>query len=130
MADELDFFLFRVFTDKGRFHLWVEAADWESAEGLARPLFEVMLGLKVTELRHAKYETGDSDETSSLTVARPGDLNTDPPWRGMRLYAGKKIWQHVGRGVEYEAEVIRITSNWDAEYGGKPKEEHSGTDRA
>lgn len=112
--EKLDFFLFRVFTDKGRFHLWVEAADWESAEDLARPLFEVMLGFKVKELRRAKYETGESAETSSLSVARPDDLSTDPPWRGMRFYAGKNIWQHVGRGVEYEAEVIRFgLTGWD-----------------
>jgi hypothetical protein len=102
-------FLFRVFTSKGRFHIWVEADTWEEAEPLATALFE-KFEIDVQEVKQAKYETGESDETNTLHRARDTDLSTDEPWRGMRLLAGKKLWVATGQLANFEAEKIRVES--------------------
>ena len=120
-TEQGEFFLFRVFTPKGRFHLWVETDTWEDAEELARAMFEESFGIKVNELRRAKYETGESEETNSLVRARPDDMATDEPWRGMRLYAAKKLWDAAGQLVNFEAEKIRMQAAWAAE---RQEEEH------
>jgi hypothetical protein len=101
-----ELFLFRVFTSKGRFHIWVEADTWEEAEGLVSGLFVELWGMTVTEIRRAQQETGESGETSNLHRARDTDLSTDEPWRGMRLLAGKKLWVALGVEHMYDAEMI------------------------
>ena len=115
MPDRGEQFLFRVFTSKGRFHLWVEADTWEEAEELATALFEEKFEIEITEVRRAKHETGDSEETNTLHRARDTDLSTDEPWRGMRLLAGKKLWVTLGVGHMYEAEMILQTGAWPSE---------------
>lgn len=112
MNQDDGFFLFRVFTPAGRFHLTVEADSWESAEELAKALFDEEFSLEVTELRRAKYVTGEAEETLFLSRARDDDPHDEKPWRGMRLYAAKKMWDHLGKGVEFEAEKIRMESAW------------------
>ena len=110
MPERGEQFLFRVFTDKGRFHVWVEADTVEEAEDLARALFEEPLGIAVTEVRRAKHATGESEETNTLHRARDTDLSTDDPWRGMRLLAGRKLWRAAGVGPIWEAEMVLQTS--------------------
>lgn len=102
-----EWFLFRIFTPKGRFHLTVEADTWKCAEELARALFEEYLKIEVTELRRAINQTGGTEESVNLLRARAGDDVSDEPWRGMRLYAGKNLWKIMGVGVMWEAEKIR-----------------------
>lgn len=101
-----EWFLFRVFTPKGRFHLTVEADTWECAEELAKAIF-AELKIEVTELRRAINQTGGTEESVNLLRARAGDDMSDEPWRGMRLYAGKNLWKIMGVGVMFEAEKIR-----------------------
>jgi hypothetical protein len=110
MPERGEQFLFRVFTSKGRFHIWVEADTWEEAEELATALFEEKFGIDVKEVKRAKYETGESDETNTLHRARDTDLSDDEPWRGMRLLAGKKLWVATGQVANFEAEKIRVES--------------------
>ena len=113
-TEQGEWFLFRVFTAKGRFHLTVEADTWEEAEDLARALFEEMFDIKITELRRAKHQTGGNEETCSLFRARPDDYMTDEPWRGMRLFAGKNLWAATGQLANFEAEKIRMEAAWTA----------------
>ena len=102
-----EWFLFRVFTPKGRFHLTVEADTWECAEELATALFAEVLKIEIKELRRAINQTGGTEESNNLLRARAGDDISDEPWRGMRLFAGKNLWTAMGVGTMWEAEKIR-----------------------
>lgn len=110
-----EFFLFRVFTPKGRFHLLIEADSWEQAEGLTRDMFG-LIKIEIKELRRAKHDTGGPEEGITLMRARDPEPQYQT-WRGMSLLAAENLWRALGMGVLFEAQTVAAEAQIAKEFG-------------
>ena len=102
MTDWKDY-LWLVKTDKGDFFITV-LGDWTQEEA-AKKVRLVFDGIKVdiTAMVPRKRVTGPDDAMCTLyEQEEPKDE------LGFSFLGGKKLWEACGRGVEYEAELIRL----------------------
>lgn len=88
-----EIFLFRVFTEHGRFHVTTDAESKEQAEQLVSQLFQ-RLGIEVEQIVFAQRATGEPEESLILSGA------------GQHLNAGRKLWRALGVDSLYEATMI------------------------
>lgn len=105
MSDIKDWkdWLWLVKTDKGDFFITV-LGNWtqEEAAKKLRLVFEE-IKLNITAMIPRKRATGPIEATGTIyQQEEPKDE------RGFEFLAGKKLWESCGRGVEYEAELIRL----------------------
>lgn len=96
-----DDFLFRVFTEKGRFHASINADDLEVARLRVNQKF-IQLGLAPSRIVHAKTKSPKSNDESVI-------LNDDGTITG-----AKNIWYATDHGVEFEATLILNSSQNDS----------------
>lgn len=82
-------FLFRVFTEKGRFHASINAENLEAARMAVDRKF-IQFGLTPTRTVHAKIKSPRSNDESVI-------LNDDGT-----IISAKNLWYPLGRGEEYE----------------------------
>lgn len=102
--DEVKDWLWLVKTDKGDFFITV-IGKWtqEEAATRVRGVFRIVLKLNIIGMIPRKRVTGPGDATCTIyEQEEPKDE------LGFNLLAGKKIWEVCGRGVEFEAEMIRL----------------------
>ncbi|MBA7714753.1 hypothetical protein ES703_123785 [subsurface metagenome] len=109
MVDMKDY-LWLVKTDKGDFFITV-IGNWtqEEAAKKLRLVFEE-IKLNITAMIPRKRVTGPDDAMGTL-YEREEPKNA----RGFEFLGGKKLWEVCGRGVEYEAELIRLKKQMDEE---------------
>jgi len=105
MSDIKDWkdWLWLVKTDKGDFFITV-LGKWtqEEAAKKIRLVFEE-IKLNITAMIPRKRVTGPDDAMGTIyEQEEPKDV------LGFNFLAGKRLWEVCGRGVEYEAELIRL----------------------
>ena len=102
MNDMKDY-LWLVKTDKGDFFITV-IGNWtqEEAAKKLRLVFEE-IKLNITAMIPRKRVTGPDDAMG--TIYEQEEPKNE---RGFEFLAGKKLWESCGRGVEFEAELIRL----------------------
>jgi len=96
-------YLWLVKTNKGDFFITV-MGKWTQEEA-ARRVRLVFGGIKldIVAMIPRKRATGPDDSMCTLyEQEEPKDV------LGFNFLAGKKLWEVCGRGVEYEAELIRL----------------------
>jgi len=101
--DEVKDWLWLVKTDKGDFFITV-IGNWtqEEAAKKLRLVFEE-IKLNITAMIPRKRVTGPDDAMGTIyEQEEPKDI------LGFNFLAGKRLWEVCGRGVEYEAELIRL----------------------
>lgn len=101
--DNMKDYLWLVKTDKGDFFITV-LGNWtqEEAAKKVQLVFEV-IKLNITAMIPRKRATGPEDAMGTIYQhEKPKDI------LGFNFLAGKKLWEVCGRGVEYEAELIRL----------------------
>ncbi len=104
-------YLWLVKTSKGNFFITV-LGNWtqEEAAKRVRAVFYVLLKLPIVEMIVRKRATGPIEAACTIyEQEKPEDE------LGFRFLAGKKIWEVCGRGVEYEAEQIRLKKEMEEE---------------
>jgi len=101
MNDMKDY-LWLLKTDKGDFFITV-LGNWtqEEAAKKARLIFD-KIGVNIIAMIPRKRATGPDD--ASCTLYEQEDAASG---LGFDFLAGKKLWAACGRGVEFEAELIR-----------------------
>lgn len=103
MTDEMKDYLWLVKTPKGDFFITV-MGKWtqEEAAKKLQVVFE-QIKLDITAMIPRKRATGPDDAMGTI-------LQHDKPKDelGFNFLGGKKLWEVCGRGVEYEAERIRL----------------------
>ncbi len=109
MSDMKDY-LWLVKTDKGDFFITV-MGNWtqEEAATRVRAVFEVILKLDIIGMIPRKRATGPIEAT--CTICEQEEPKDE---LGFSFLAGKKLWDVCGRGVEYEAEQIRLKKEMEA----------------
>ncbi len=109
--DEVKDWLWLVQTDKGDFFITV-LGNWtqeEAAKKIRRVFDEIKLD--ITAMIPRKRATGPDDAMGTIyEQEEPKDA------RGFNFLAGKKLWEACGRGVEYEAERIRLRKEMEEEH--------------
>jgi len=102
MNDMKDY-LWLVKTDKGDFFITV-LGNWtqEEAAEKARAVFET-IKVNITAMIPRKRVTGPDD--AMCTLYEQADAKSG---LGFEFLGGKKLWEACGRGVEFEAELIRL----------------------
>lgn len=109
MTNEMKDWLWLVKTNKGEFFITV-IGNWteEEASKRLRAVFDVQLKLDITAMIPRKRATGSDDVMG--TIYQQSIFQDDEPRNELDFHflAGKKIWEVCGRGVEYEAELIRV----------------------
>ena len=96
-------YLWLLKTDKGDFFITV-LGNWtqEEAAKKVRLAFEVYR-LDITAMIPRKRVTGPDDAMGTIYQdEKPENV------LGFQFLGGKKLWEVCGRGVEYEAELIRL----------------------
>ena len=96
--------LWLVKTNKGDFFITV-IGNWtqEEAAKRVRAVFHVLLKLTIVGMIPRKRSTGPDDiQCTIYEQEEPKDE------LGFSFLAGKRLWEVCGRGVEYEAELIRL----------------------
>ena len=96
-------YLWLLKTNKGDFFITV-IGNWtqEEAAKKIRLVFDE-IKLDITAMIPRKRATGPLDAMGTIhDQVEPKDA------RGFSFLAGKKLWEVCGRGVEYEAERIRL----------------------
>jgi len=114
MNDMKDY-LWLVTTNKGDFFITV-IGNWtpeEAAKRIWRVFEEMKLG--ITAMVPRKRATGPDDEMG--TIYQPEEPKDG---RDFEFLAGKKLFEVCGRGVEYDAERVRL----DKQMGEEDHEEH------
>ena len=109
MNDKKDW-LWLVKTDKGDFFITVWG-NWTQEEAAKKlQLVFDKIKLNITAMIPRKRATGDMDTMGTIIQYGkdypPGD-HTDSGLE-YQFLGGKKLWEVCGRGVEYEAELIRV----------------------
>jgi len=109
MSDMKDY-LWLVKTNKGDFFMSV-FGNWtqEEAAKKLRLVFD-SIKLDITAMIPRKRVTGPDDAMG--TIYEQEDAKNG---LGFDFLAGKKIWEVCGRGVEYEAELIRSKKEMEVE---------------
>ena len=94
-------YLWLIKTNKGDFFISV-LGDWtqEEAAKKVREVFD-SLQLEIIGMLPRKRASGPDDSMCTIFEDPKEPL-------GFSFLAGKKLWQVIGRGVEYEAERIRL----------------------
>lgn len=102
--DEIKDWMWLVKTNKGEFFMTV-VGKWtqEEAAKKVRAVFEVVLKLDIVGMIQRKRATGPDD--AMCTIYEQEEPKDE---LGFSFLAGKKLWEVCGRGVEYEAEMIRL----------------------
>jgi len=102
MNDMKDY-LWLVKTDKGDFFITV-LGNWTQEEA-AKKLRLVLDSIKldITAMIPRKRVTGPGD--AMCTIYEQEDAKSG---LGFEFLGGKKLWEACGRGVEFEAELIRL----------------------
>lgn len=96
-------FHFRIDTNKGRLYAYVEEEDPQQAENwlkmviLHGSLCEVSIG-KVILL---KRSSGEGDQSIKIT-------------KDSGVFAGRKVWYALGRGIEYDLKMAEVKEQWEA----------------
>ena len=101
--NEVKDWLWLVKTNKGDFFITV-IGNWtqEEAAEKIRLVFE-KIKLNITAMIPRKRVTGPDDAMGTIyEQEEPKDE------LGFSFLAGKRLWEVCGRGVEYEAELIRL----------------------
>lgn len=96
-------YLWLVKTNKGDFFITV-FGNWtqEEAAKKIRLVFET-IKLDITAMIPRQRVTGPDDAMGTIyQQEKPEDV------LGFSFLAGKKLWEVCGRGVEFEAELIRL----------------------
>jgi len=101
MNDMKDY-LWLLQTDKGDFFISV-FGNWtqEEAAKKARTVFD-SIGVNITAMIPRKRATGPDETMCTLYEQKDAKSGL-----GFDFLAGKRLWEACGRGVEYEAELIR-----------------------
>ena len=102
--------LWLVKTNKGDFFITV-FGNWTQEEA-AKKLRWVFAGIKldITAMIPRKRVTGPDDAMGTIfQQEEPKDE------LGFSFLGGKKLWEVCGRGVEYEAELIRLKKEMEEE---------------
>lgn len=101
MSDMKDY-LWLLKTDKGDFFITV-MGNWTQAEAAekARAVFDA-IKVKIIAMIPRKRATGPLDAGCTLYEQKDAKSGL-----GFDFLADKKLWEACGRGVEYEAELIR-----------------------
>jgi len=96
-------YLWLLKTNKGDFFITV-MGNWteEEAAKRARLVFET-IKLDITAMIPRKRVTGPDDAMCTLYEQEEPENEL-----GFQFLAGKKLWEVCGRGVEYEAERVRL----------------------
>lgn len=89
----MKWFVYLVETEKGTFICSVEALSQVDAFRSMSRFFDETLRLPLIGAKRRKLVTGEAG--ASVTLARNG--------RELNCYAGKQLWEAVGRSVEYQA---------------------------
>ncbi|MBA7675667.1 hypothetical protein ES703_83904 [subsurface metagenome] len=91
-------------TNKGDFFITV-IGKWTQEEAAKRVkvVFEVLLKLDIIGMIPRKRATGPIDMACTIF-----EQEAPKDELGFNILAGKKIWEVCGRGIEYEAEQIRL----------------------
>lgn len=107
---EMKDYLWLLKTDKGDFFITV-LGNWtqEEAAKKARAIFET-IKVNITAMIPRKRATGPDD--AMCTLYEQADAKSG---LGFDFLAGKKLWEACGRGVEYEAEHIRLKKEMEEE---------------
>jgi len=102
MSDMKDY-LWLVKTNKGDFFMTV-LGNWtqEEAAKKLRLVFD-SIKLDITAMIPRKRVTGPDDAMGTIYEQKDAKSGL-----GFDFLAGKKLWGVCGRGVEYEAELIRL----------------------
>ncbi len=96
-------YLWLLKTDKGDFFITV-LGNWtqEEAAKKARAMFDI-LKVNITAMIPRKRATGPDDSMCTLYEQKDAKSGL-----GFDFLAGRNLWAACGRGVEYEAELIRL----------------------
>jgi len=91
-------------TNKGDFFVTV-LGKWTQEEAAKRvnAIFKVLLKLDIIGMIPRKRSTGLDEIQCTIYEQRQEDKDE----LDFHFLAGKKIWEAAGRGVEFEAELIR-----------------------
>ncbi len=101
MSDMKDY-LWLLKTDKGDFFISV-LGNWTQEEAAKKvQLVFGTIGANITAMIPRKRATGPDDAMCTLYEQEDAKSGL-----GFDFLAGKKLWEACGRGVEYEAELIR-----------------------
>jgi len=119
-VEEIKDWRWRLQTDKGEFFITV-VGHWsqEEAATLIRAVFHVILKLIIIAMIPRKRSTGP-DEIQCTVCEQQENRNE----LGFDFFAGKKVWEAIGRGVEFEAELIRQKMAITADTVERLKEEN------
>jgi len=103
--------LWLVKTNKGAFFITV-LGNWTQEEAALkiRVVFDVILKVDITAMIPRKRVTGPDDVMGTIYEDEKSGNE-----RGFSFLAGKKLWEACGRGVEYEAELIRLKKEMEIE---------------
>ena len=101
--NEMKDYLWLIKTNKGDFFISV-MGNWtqEEAAKKIRLVFD-KINLDITAMIPRKRATGDMDAMGTIYEQEKPENAL-----GFQFLGGKKIWEACGRGVEYEAERIRL----------------------
>ena len=102
-ANDMKDYLWLIKTNKGDFFITV-MGKWtqEEAAKMIRLVFD-KIKLDITAMIPRKRATGPNDMMGTIyQQEEPKD------GLGFQFLGGKKLWEVCGRGVEYEAEMIRL----------------------
>ena len=102
--------LWLVKTNKGDFFITVIGGTQEEAAKKLRLGFDV-LKLNITAMIPRKRATGLMEAMGTIYDEQEEPKNE----LGFTLLGGKKLWEACGRGVQYQAEMIRLKKEGDHE---------------
>lgn len=93
-------------TNKGEFFITV-VGHWsqEEAATRVRAVFHELLKLSIIAMIPRKRSTGPDEIQCTIY-----EQQEEKDELGFNFLAGKKVWEAIGRGVEFEAELIRQKS--------------------
>ena len=95
-------YLWLLKTDKGDFFITV-MGNWTQEEAAKKVTLAFgAIGANITGMIPRKRATGSADAMCTLYEQKDAKSGL-----GFDFLAGKKLWDACGRGVEYEAELIR-----------------------